>query len=159
MKNTKKISYLEIKNLFNSHYLQPISEVKDDELFTSLNSLSNANKNELTFFNDTSQLKKLEKTKAKACLINHHHLSFLPTSTASIVVENTYKAFAILSNLFSFNNKSDGIISKYSSIDKSLILKKNVQIDSFVNIGNNCKIGENVIIHSNCKIGPNVVIG
>ena len=36
----------------------------------SLNSLTNANENELTFFNDTSQLKKLEETKAKACLIN-----------------------------------------------------------------------------------------
>ncbi len=37
----------------------------------SLNSLTNANENELTFFNDISQLKNLEKTKAKACLINN----------------------------------------------------------------------------------------
>ena len=159
MKNIKKINYFDIKNLLISNNISPISDLKDNDVFTSINSLSNANENELTFFNDTSQLKKLMKTKAKACLINNSYLKYLPTSVTAIIVENTYNAFALLSNLFAFKNKSDGIISTYTSIHSTTVLKKNVQIDSFVDIRDDCKIGENVIIHSNCKIGPNVTIG
>ncbi len=159
MKNIKKINYLDIKNFLISNNIHPISNLKDNEFFTSLNSLSNANNNELTFFNDTSQLVILEKTKAKACLINNIYLKYLPISTKSIVVENTYSAFATLSNLFAPKIKSNGVISKYSSINNSTFINNNVQIDSFVDIGENCTISENVIINSNCKIGPNVVIG
>jgi UDP-3-O-[3-hydroxymyristoyl] glucosamine N-acyltransferase len=159
LKNIKKINYSDIKKLLISNNIYPISNLKDDECFTSLNSISNANVNELTFFNDASQLMKLNKTKAKACLINNIYLKNLPTSTASIVVENTYYAFAVLSNLFTSKTISNGIISEYSSIHKSASLKNNVQIDQFVEIGDNCKIFENVIINSNCKIGPNVNIG
>ncbi|MDC1060409.1 UDP-3-O-(3-hydroxymyristoyl)glucosamine N-acyltransferase, partial [Alphaproteobacteria bacterium] len=114
---------------------------------------------ELTFFNDTSQLHKLKKTKAKACLINNKYLQYLSTSTVPILVEDTYNSFAILSNLFAFNIKSNGIISDYSLINNTSILKKNIQIDPFVVIGENCQIDDNVVVHSNCKIGPNVFIG
>lgn len=159
MKNIKKITYSDIKNLLISNNINPISILRDDDLFTSINSLSNANKNELTFFSDSSQLNKLKKTKAKACLINNKHVKYLPSSTASILVENTYNSFALISNLFAFKNKSNGIISENTSIHKNAILKKNVQIDRFVDIEENCLIDENVIIHSNCTIGPNVSIG
>ena len=158
MKNIKNITYLDIKNLLISNNINPISNLQDNELFTSLNSLSNATENDLTFFNDISQLKKLENTNAKACLIDNKHLKYLPTSTTSILVENTYKSFAILSNLFSIKIKSNGIISKHSSIHNSSILAKNIQINKFVDIEENCKIDDNVIIESNCKIGPNVTI-
>ena len=111
MKHINKITYLDIKNLLIFNNINPVSDLKDNDFFTSLNSLSNANKDELTFFNDTSQLKKLEKTNAKACLINNSFLEYLPISTIPIVVVNTYNAFAILSNLFTLNSISNGIIS------------------------------------------------
>jgi UDP-3-O-[3-hydroxymyristoyl] glucosamine N-acyltransferase len=159
LKNIKNIAYIEIKNLLIANNLDPISDLSDDDLFTSLNSLSKANENELTFFNDISQLNKLETTKAKACLINNNYSKYLPTSTKSILVKDTYNSFAILSNIFGSGNKSNGIVSDYSSINNNSVINKNVQIDKFVDIGENCKIHENVIIQSNCKIGPNVVIG
>ena len=104
-------------------------------------------------------LHKLKNTKAKACLINNIHLKHLPPSTTSIIVDNPYNAFAILSNLFTLKNSSNGIISEYAAINNNTILENNIQIDQFVHIGENCKINNNVIINSNCKIGPNVVIG
>jgi len=159
LKNINKITYLDIKNLLISNNINPLSDLSDDDFFTSLNSIANANENELIFFNDYSQLKKLEKTKAKACLINNKYAKYLPRTTVSILVEDTYNSFAILSNLFSINITSNGTISDYSFINDTSILKKNIQIDSFVDIGENCYINDNVIIHSNCKIGPNVVIG
>jgi len=159
LKNINKITYFDIKNLLISNNINPVSELNDNELFTSLNSITNANENELTFFNDYSQLKKLEKTKAKACLINNKYVKYLPTTTISILVEDTYNSFAILSNLFSLNIASNGIISDYSLINDTSVLKKNIQIDPFVDIRENCYVNDNVVIHSNCKIGPNVVIG
>ena len=159
MKNINKITYCKIKDLLISNNINPISDLRDNDVFDSLNSLSNANENELTFFNDTSQLKKLERTKAKACLINNKYLKYLPTTTLSILVEDTYNCFALLSNLFTFDIKSNGIISDNSSINSTSVLNKNIQIDPFVDIKENCIINDNVVIHSNCKIGPNVVIG
>ena len=159
MKNINKITYFDIKNLLISNNINPVSDLNDNDFFTSLNSITNANENELIFFNDYSQLKKLENTKAKACLINNEYAKYLPRTTIPILVEDTYNSFAILSNLFSLNITSNGIISDYSLINDTSLLKKNIQIDSFVDIGENCYINDNVVIHSNCKIGPNVVIG
>ena len=159
MTNINKISYFDIKQLLISNNINPISDLKDNDFFTSLNSLTNANENQLTFFNDVSQLKILENTNAKACIISDKYLKYLPTTTNAILVEDTYNSFAILSNLFSFNIKSNGILSDYSIINNTSILKKNIQIDPFVDIKENCIINDNVVINSNCKIGPNVVIG
>ena len=159
MKNFNKITYFDIRNLLISNNIKPVSNLKDNDYFTALNSLNNANESELTFFNNKLQFKNLEETKAKACLINKNYSKYLPSKTKPILVESPYNSFAILSNLFEFNIKSNGIISNYSNINDNTILNKNIQIDSFVDIGENCKINDNVIIQSNCKIGPNVVIG
>ena len=159
MKNTKKITYFEIKKILLANNINPISNLQDNDFFTSLNSLNNANNNELTFFTVKTQFEKLQKTKAKACLINNQYLKFLPSTTIPIVVDDTYNSFAILSNLFAFKSKSNGNISDFSFINNTSVLKKNIQIDSFVDIGENCKIDDNVVIQSNCKIGPNVIIG
>ena len=159
MKNINKITYFDIKSLLLSKNINIVSDLSDNDFFTSLNSLTNANTNELTFFNDISQLNKLEKTKAKACLINKRYVNYLPSSTKAILVENSYNSFAVLSNLFGSSIKSNGIISDYSIVHDSAILKTNIQIDPFVDIRENCEIDENVIIQSNCKIGPNVFIG
>ena len=159
MKNINKVSYLDIKHLLISNNINPVSDLSDSDFFTALNSLTNAKANELTFFNDISQLKQLEKTKAKACLVNNKYLKYIPASTISILVEDSYNSFAILSNLFSLNITSNGIISDYSSIEDTSVIKKNIQIDPFVEIQRNCEINDNVVIQSNCKIGPNVVIG
>ena len=159
MKNIKKITYQDIKKLLISKNINPISDLNENVNFTALNSLKHASDSELTFFNDTSQLKALQHTNAKACLINKNFLKYLPTSTESILVENTYNSFAILSNLFSSKDKSNGIISDYTLINSSSFFETNVQIDPFTVVDKNCRINKNVIIQSNCKIGPNVVIG
>ena len=158
LKNLNKISYLEIKNYFKKNNLIYSSNLSDDEIFISLNSIVNANVNDLTFMTNNFSLELLKKTKAKACLINKNNLNFLPHKTSSIIVENPYEAFALLSNLFVKNKVSNGVISEYCSISQDLKLNKNVQVDSFVNIKENCFIDSNVIIESNCTIGPNVII-
>ena len=158
MKNINKITFLEIKNYFNKNNFVFSSKISNDIEFYSINSLENATKKDLTFFTNISLIDKLKNTKALACLIDKKYIEFLPDNTFPIIVNNPYKAFALISNLFNFENKSNGIISNQSSISKKSIIESNVQIDSFVQINKNSHIHKNVIIESNCSIGPNVTI-
>ena len=87
-----------------------------------------------------SHTKQKEKTKAKACLINNQYVKFVPKTTVSILVDDAYNSFAILSNLFTSNIMSNGIISDHSFINGKSVLKQNIQIDPFVEIGENCVI-------------------
>ena len=158
MKNINKVTFLEIKRLFESYNININANISDYEIFTSINSLNNASNNDLTFFSDITKLEILKKTKAKACLINKKYLDHLPNETIPILVDKTYDAFAIVSNLFIKSVKSNNVISELTYINGDSIISSNVQIDSFSSIKNNCKIGNNVIIESNCSIGPNVII-
>ena len=77
MKNINKITYFDIKNLLISNNIKPISDLRESDFFTSLNSITNANENELTFFNDTSQLEILQQT------------NFSPFGVESIVLQSS----------------------------------------------------------------------
>ncbi len=158
MKNINKIYYKDIKNLLLGNQIDPVSNFTDNDYFLSINSLNKSTNNDLTFFSNISQMDNLSTTKAKGCLIQRKYINSLPKKTQHIVVENPYKAFALISNLFANKQSSSGIISNYSIIDKNSKLYDNIQIDSFVNIKENCTIHNNVIIESNCTIGPNVII-
>ncbi len=158
MKNLNKISYLEIKNCFEKNKLYFSSKLSDDDFFLALKSIYIAGSNDLTFFSNNSSITLLKNLRAKACLINKKYIDMVPKNTVSIIVDDPYKAFAIVSNLFSNEDLSNGEISKNTLINANTKIHDNVQIDSFVNIKENCTIDKNVIIESNCTIGPNVTI-
>ena len=75
-----------------------------------------------------------------------------------IIVNDPYRAFALLSNLFTVNESSNGIISKLASIYKNTKLGNNIQVEPFVVIKENCIIHDDVVLESNSTIGPNVTI-
>ncbi len=158
MKNLNNITYLEIKKFLSNNNLDPISKISNTEKFINLKSLIEAEKNDLTFYSQNISINSLKKTKAKACLIDNKNSKHLPKSVFYIIVEEPYKAFALVSNLFKNKTISNGKISNYSIINDNTKLYSNVQIDPFVNIKDNCFISKNVIIESNCTIGPNVTI-
>ena len=158
MNDINNITFSEIKKILKKNSITPVSDIKDNEIFLSINSISNANNTQLTFLSDLTQLHILKKTNAKACLININYINYLPKKTKPIIVENPYNSFAILSNLFKKKHKSSGNISNLSTVSSNSYLSGNVQIDPFVVIKENCRINNNVIIESNCIIGPNVKI-
>ena len=158
MKNISSIKYIEIKKLLNLNNLNCYSDLKETEIFLSINSIQKAGTEDLTFAIPNTSKDLLNSVKAKACLINDINTQYLSSKTIPIIVEDPYKAFALVSNLFLVENISNGKISKLSSIDPKLKINKNVQIDPFVQIRENCQIDENVIIETGCIIGPNVKI-
>jgi len=158
LRNTNKISFFQIKKALEKNNLENYSEISENEYFDSLNSLVSAGINDLTFFSNQTLEEKIINTKAKGILINKKNKSLIPINTKAIFVDNPYKAFAVISNLFMSDNVSNGIISTFSDVHNSSIIKNNVQIDSFTHIKENCEIRDNVTIESNCTIGPNVII-
>ena len=151
-------TFKKIKNYFNDNNIKFSSEIDDNNIFTNINSISDAKKGELIFYNDTKYADLLKNTKASACLINKKNLNLLPHSCKPIIVDNAYLAFTYLTNFFYIPILSNGIISKNCVLSKDAQIDKNVQINDFVSIKENVSLKQNVIINENCVIGPNVTI-
>ena len=159
MKALKKIKFSEIIDLLKKNQVDVNSNIPIDEYFTNIKTLTNSSSYDLSFFSNEKYLKDLQKTKAKACLINKKFSHFLPESCQPIYVEDPYLSLAIISMLFFKNDfKSNGIISNNTSINKYSNIYNNVQIEPFTNILGNTKIYDNVFIGSNSNIGPNAII-
>ena len=155
----KKIKYKEIKELLNKNSLEIISNISDDEIFSSVKTISNASDKDLSFFSNQRYLDSLKNIKAKACLIENKYKEHLPKNCEPIIVKDPYLALALISNLQSEDNfKSNGILSKNAIINSQSNLHKNVQINPFCVIHEDTEIFENVYIGPSSSIGPNVII-
>ena len=155
----KTIKYIDIKNLLSKNSIEVNSKIYDEEEFLSIKTISNASKKDLSFFSNSKYLNELKKTNAKACLIEDQFIKYLPSLCKPIILDDPYLALALISNLFNDQVlRSNGIISKNSSINSKSIIGKKVQVNPFSIIYENTEIGENVYIGSNVSIGPNVQI-
>ena len=155
----KKIKYKEIKDLLNKNSLEIISNISDDEIFSSVKTISNASDKDLSFFSNQRYLDSLKNIKAKACLIENKYKEYLPKNCEPIIVKDPYLALALISNLQSEDSfKSNGILSKNAIVNSQSNLHKNVQINPFCVIHEDTEIFENVYIGANSSIGPNVKI-
>ena len=155
----KNIKYKEIKELLKKNSLKIISDISDDEIFLSVKTILNASNKDLSFFSNLRYLNDLNKTKAKACLIENKYKEYLPKDCEPVIVEDPYLALALISNLQ--NNaifKSNGIISNNAIINSSSKLHNNIQINPYSVIHQETEIFENVLIGSSSSIGPNVII-
>ena len=154
-----KIQFKKIELLLKNNSIIYQSEINSDTEFNNLNSLKNADSNDITFFFNEKYSSDLKETKAKACIISEKNIKSLPKSCLPIIVENPYFVLAQLSDLFSKDLlKSNSVISTNCNIHSVSSIKESVQIDSFTSILENTTIDDNVIIRGNCHIGPNVTI-
>ncbi len=155
----KKIKFIDLKNIFEKNSINVTSKLSDKEIFDNIKSISNAEKNDLSFLSNIKYLNQLKKIKAKACIIEEKYIDYLPNNCSPIIVKEPYLALALTSNLFNKDyQKSNGVISKLTAISSKSKLQKNIQINPFSTIHENTEIYENVYIGSNTSIGPNVII-
>ena len=159
MKTLKIIKYIDIKNKLIENSLEVISNISDNETFSSIKTITNSSDSDLSFFSNLKYLGDLKTTKAKACLIENQFTKYLPKKCEPIIVNDPYLALALISNLLNDQKiNSNGVISQNSSIDSKSIIEKNVQINPFSIVCENTKLCQNVYIGSNTYIGPNVII-
>ncbi len=155
----KSIKYLDIKRILKENSLEVISNISDEEVFTSIKTISNSLDTDLSFFSNQKYLNELKEIKAKACIIEDRFKNFLPKNCQPIIVKDPYYVLALISNIFDNKNfKSNGNISDQSLIHSSAKILRNVQINPFSTIHEDTKVCENVYIGSSSSIGPNVII-
>lgn len=97
-------------------------------------------------------------TKASIVLVNRDFKPEKPISSTLIRVDDAYKAFASLLDLYVSQKPDVKGIEENSYIDKSAKIGDNVYIASFAYVGKNVIIGNNVKIYPHVYIGNNAEI-
>ncbi len=129
---------------------------KYDLEITSLNTLLDSNKNELTFLENKKYINDLEKTKAGAVLVKKEFLNKVPQDTIALVCEEPYVALAKASKYFAPNVVET--IGKDAIVGENTKVLDNVYIGKNTQIGNDCTIMPGVFIGDNVKIGNNTIL-
>jgi UDP-3-O-[3-hydroxymyristoyl] glucosamine N-acyltransferase len=133
-----------------------------------LNTLLNANAQELSFLSNPAYSSCLASTQAGAIILHARDSGLF--SGNKLITDNPYYTFALISQLFSSSPKVEGDIhssvifgascniANDVDIDANVVIGSNVTIGSGSRIGAGCYIGDNAVIDVNCLIYPNVSI-
>ncbi len=97
-------------------------------------------------------------TKSSIVLVNQELKLNKPVGCTIVRVDDAYKAFASLLELYQQSKSEPVGIDKMSSIDDTAQIGENVYIGTFSVISKNAKIGNNVKIYPQVYIGNNVVV-
>jgi UDP-3-O-[3-hydroxymyristoyl] glucosamine N-acyltransferase len=130
-----------------------IIEGQKDIKVNNISKIEDAQEGTLAFLANPKYTSYIYSTKASIVLVNN---DFKPDKTISatlIKVEDAYKAFASLLEIYQ-QYKSNKI-----GISDKAVIEKTAQIGEDVYIGANVYIGENAIIEKEAKIYPNTYIG
>lgn len=129
---------------------------------TSLNTLTDASQNEISFLENKKYLKDLKDTKAAAVFVKKDFQDLVPKTCVALVCDEPYISLAYASKFFASSLvQTEG---KSSVIHDSSTIMPNVNIGFGVSIGENCTIlsgayiGDNVSIANNTVIHANVTI-
>ena len=142
-----------------------------------INSLSEANKNQLSYISNKKYIDTLKNTNAGAVILNESMKNDCKTN--ALLVSNPYLAFAKITYFFKSNNtilrdnnltiESSAklnnavlgpgcVIGKNVLIGNNTTLESNCVIEDNVRIGNDCYISSGTIIQQDCQLGNNCTI-
>ncbi|MCW8837599.1 MAG: UDP-3-O-(3-hydroxymyristoyl)glucosamine N-acyltransferase [Thiovulaceae bacterium] len=135
----------------------------------SMNTLSDASANEISFVSNSKYLKNVSSSKAGAILIDEANREAVPDGCIALVVESPYWDMATLSKFFWTPIEDDNLpeakigegskISSKAEIANGAVIGKNCTIMSGVYVGTNSKIGDNTILYPNVVVYKDCVIG
>ena len=126
-------------------------------LINSVASLESANKNSVSFFNNSKYLDLLKNTKAALVILNKESCAL--HSGACIVVDNPYLYFAKISRLLNPIKILKKEIHKSAIIHSTCKLGKDIYIGPNVIIEENVFIADGVTVHAGVIIESDNVIG
>ncbi|MEA3452155.1 MAG: UDP-3-O-(3-hydroxymyristoyl)glucosamine N-acyltransferase [Bacteroidota bacterium] len=127
---------------------------------TSITKIEEGVSGSLSFLANPAYANYLFTTKSSVILIGKDSVPEEKVTPTLIVVDDAYKAFAMLVDIYQkIKNEDLRGIEKMSFIDKTAILGTNIYIAAFAYISKNTSIGDNVKIYPNVFIGKNVQIG
>ncbi len=133
----------------------------DDFEIKSINTLMDADKTDITFFDNKKYLDQLPNTKAGAIFISKEFIDKLPKNSIALVSDEPYLKMAQASYYFQkplIREKKEPLIASTAKISKNVHLGNGVTIGEGVTILQGAVIGEEVSIGDNSTIYPNVTI-
>jgi UDP-3-O-[3-hydroxymyristoyl] glucosamine N-acyltransferase len=131
-----------------------------NEKVTTISKIEEAKPGSLTFLANPAYKNYLFSTNASVVLIDKNAVPEKKVKPTLIVVDNAYKAFATLVDIYQklYTEDLSGI-EELAFIDKTAILGNDIYIGSFSYIGKKASIGDNAKIYPQVYIGNNVIIG
>lgn len=142
--------------------LQITADVNSDINITGLNTLKDANKNEISFLENKKYLGELEVSNAGAIFVTQEFESKVPKNCVALVVSEPYIYLAKASKYFA--PKKLETSGKKAQVGQNCTVMPNAYLGFNSTIGDNCTImngafiGDNVTIGNNTVIYPNVTI-
>ena len=127
-----------------------------------LNTLKDANINQISFLENKKYAKDLQYTNAGAVFVTEQMLDLVPKDTIALVCENPYVTLAQAS--YYFAPKVIELVEEPYKVGNNCTIAPNVYIGKGAILGDNCSvmpgafIGDKVHIGNNCIIYPNVTI-
>lgn len=117
---------------------------------TSMNTLQNARKGEISFLSDGKYEKELADTKASAVILPASKASLLPEGVIALPSDEPYMAVAKLSKYFA---------KPIQSSDEAPLIGEGTTLYPTAHIENGARIGKNCTIMSGVYVGAEAVIG
>lgn len=144
-------------------------ECDKDIQIKGLNTLKDADQNEISFLENKKYQDDLLSTKAAAVFVTEDLKDLVPEGTIALVSAQPYLSLAYASAFFAPKivevDGDDAIIGENAtimqnvSIGKNTIIGKNATIMAGAFIGDNVKIGDNCVIYPNVTIYRDCVLG
>ena len=143
--------------------LFPKEKFSNNFLIKGIKTLSNAKKNDITFFDSIKYKDLASKTQADACITTKNIEKYLPKNLKKIIVKNVlFELARVVNTLYPFADIDfpDLTLKKPTkSSYKKVRFGNNVLVGKNAIIGKNTTIGSNSIVESNVIIGQNCIIG
>lgn len=145
----------------------------EDIDISSIQTLSNASKDDLSFINANHYIEDLEQSRAGAILMEAKYLEYAPKNAIILITDEPYLKLAYASKFFAHKittQSSQPKVGQNCDIDPSVRFGQNVNLGDNVTIlahsyiGDNVTIGDNALLYSNvsiyhgCQIGANVIL-
>jgi UDP-3-O-[3-hydroxymyristoyl] glucosamine N-acyltransferase len=122
----------------------------DDLKISGVNTLKEANTNEVSFFHDKRYTSDIPKTKAGAVLIEEKFAKLLPKGVIPLITDEPYLKLALLSKFFRYKLETKTAHPK---------MGQNCDIDKRVRFGKGVTLGDNVVVMAGAYIGDYSTIG
>ena len=126
---------------------------------TTISKIEEGKKGSLSFLANIKYENYLYTTQSTIVLVNKSLDIQKKVDCTIIKVDDAYKSFASLLELYQQAKPQKTGIDDKSSIDETAELGEDVYVGSFAVIGNNCKIGNETKIYPQVYLGDNVEVG
>ncbi len=124
-----------------------------------LSKIEEGEKGSLTFLSNPKYTPHIYSTKASIVIVSKNFVSDKKISNTLIKVDDAYKAFSKLLEVYNEVKLNKTGIESPSFISETAKIGENLYLGAFAYISNNVQLGDNVKIYPNVYIGDNVTIG